>query len=312
MRIVCLFLQFARLFGCCIELVWSLYNLQIDPVFQEECKKYFSFENLGVGCTYTPAPVKTRARAIEKAIIDYKHESWPHTSNVTDYVRCSVLFDTVSDLIIAYKKFWEEFGGLNSLNKRKGCIKGIVRVKNGFFRFRRLAAKSMEGVPLSEFDYSDIKFNILIQHKKTRLIGEIQFLLDFMLTAKKMGHAIYKFLRKEEFYSKLNKLMMDDTNSESIFYNFIKFITFKNLNELAEFYTTINKQEKLFILENRDRIRKLFEKQITQEKEQQSSEKESEMKESESKENEIKSQIEWEKGYKFFNIMVQEFENQEI
>ena len=37
------------------------------------------------------------------------------------------------------------------------------------------------------------------------MIAEIQFLLKFMLNAKKIGHSFYAFSRKQEFYNKLNK-----------------------------------------------------------------------------------------------------------
>ena len=37
---------------------------------------------------------------------------------------------------------------------------------------------------LNEFNYCDIKFNVLIEYNNTRIVGEIQFLLSFMNHAK--------------------------------------------------------------------------------------------------------------------------------
>ena len=48
--------------------------------------------------------------------------------------------------------------------------------------------------------------NVLIEFNKMRLIAEIQFLLSFMLEAKKLGHAFYAFQRKKEYYENLYKL----------------------------------------------------------------------------------------------------------
>ena len=39
----------------------------VDPVFQKDCNKLFSFDTFGIKCKYSPAPVKTKERCITKA-----------------------------------------------------------------------------------------------------------------------------------------------------------------------------------------------------------------------------------------------------
>ena len=68
-------------------------------------------------------------------------------------------------------------------NKQSGCIKEILRIKNGFKNI--LNFKSFE-----DSQYCDIKFNVSIynDHLDTCIIGEIQFLLKWQLYAKKLGY----------------------------------------------------------------------------------------------------------------------------
>ena len=59
---------------------------------------------MGVPCQYSSAPVKTRQRAEIKAKTDYVHRDWPKTSCIMDFIRCSVVFDTIGDLLNGAKK----------------------------------------------------------------------------------------------------------------------------------------------------------------------------------------------------------------
>ena len=70
-----------------------------------------------------------------------------------------------------------------------------MRVKNGFLNFQN--CESCHNNNLTDFNYQDVKLNVLIEYKNTRVIGEIQFILSFMLKAKKMGHSIYSFNKKK-------------------------------------------------------------------------------------------------------------------
>lgn len=118
----------------------------------------------------------------------------PHTSSIVDLVRCSVVFDTVENLISGLNEFMNfiDDGATivdknNNNQEREICIKQIVRVKNGFSSIPNQVMQAK----LNVYDYRDIKLNVIIEHKGIRLIGEIQLLLKFMLIAKKKGHSIY-------------------------------------------------------------------------------------------------------------------------
>ena len=171
---------------------------QCDPIFQKECKKYFNINNpdFGVDCVYTAAPVKTRERATLKAN-DYIHLDWPHSSHILDYLRCSVVFKDVRSLVKGFNKFYSKYNDWRNINEQNGCIKCIVRIKNDFSKIGD-NAKDLE---LNSFGYSDIKCNVLIQYNNVSIIGEIQWLLSFMLNAKKISHGIYTFARKKELYN---------------------------------------------------------------------------------------------------------------
>ena len=64
------------------------------------------------------------------------------------------------------------------------------------------------------FDYRDVKFNVSIEYGGIKLVGEIQFLLSFMLKAKKIGHSVYSFVRNEFYYKEISnylKYKMNDS-----------------------------------------------------------------------------------------------------
>ena len=70
---------------------------------------------------------------------------------------------------------------------------------------------------INEFNYTDIKMNVLIECNEMSIIGEIQFLLSFMLEAKKIGHSFYAFQRKQEYFEKLNQLNILLANKDGTF-----------------------------------------------------------------------------------------------
>ena len=123
-----------------------------------------------------------------KADLEYINRQWPHTSSIIDLVRCSAVFNTLNDLINGINAFI-----LIVKNNKSGCIKKIVRIKNGFNLIPDLNLDDNidNNIKLELFDYCDIKMNVIIEYKNVRLIGEIQFIISYMLTAKKQGHSIY-------------------------------------------------------------------------------------------------------------------------
>ena len=87
----------------------------------------------------------------------------------------------------------------------------------------------------NEYSYKDIKFNILVENetKKLAIIGEVQFILRWMLEAKKMSHLVYSFVRKRQWIENVVKMKTVQQNqvvkSDS---NLIKkMIGFKDLNK---------------------------------------------------------------------------------
>ena len=73
------------------------------------------------------------------------------------------------------------------------CVRDVLRVKNGF-------GNILDWKNESDAEYCDIKLNIAIKHKniggkETVVIGEVQFLLEWLLTFKKMGHRLYSVHR---------------------------------------------------------------------------------------------------------------------
>ena len=187
---------------------------KIDPVFQESCQNIFKFVP---NCYYTAAPPKTKKRAQMKALLEYYDSQYPHCGNILDIVRGSVVFDTTKDLLIGFemfrkiidsnkKKLGRNDNGAQQQNESKsGCIKHIIRIKNGF---NKIEDESWN-TNINKFQYCDIKVNMLIEYNNVKLIGELQFLLSFMLTSKKMSHIVYSFVRNETFFNNLNKLAFE-------------------------------------------------------------------------------------------------------
>ena len=72
----------------------------------------------------------------------------------------------------------------------KGCIVEIARIKN-------MLSDTKHWHNLSDFHYADIKMNVIVKVGNYKMIAEIQFLLQFFLEAKKIGHTFYSFGRNE-------------------------------------------------------------------------------------------------------------------
>ena len=202
------------------------------------------------------APVKTKARSITKADIEYSYEAnrkWPYTQNIIDIIRCSVCFDNIKDLIDGVEKFHNV-----TFNRNNCCISKILRVKNGFLNFED---ESWNIDNLSQFNYADVKLNVLIEYNDIHVIGEIQFILSFMLKAKKMGHSVYSFNRKKELYDKLYDICDNDKNiynDNTIDRILRSIILTRNMFRLSLFCQTMNKYEKEYISKNYKMLDKMM------------------------------------------------------
>ena len=54
-------------------------------------------------------------------------------THLLDTIRCSITFDNVNTFLTAFNIFKTEFGDRRRIDKQKGIIKCIVRIKNGFW-----------------------------------------------------------------------------------------------------------------------------------------------------------------------------------
>ena len=228
---------------------------QINPIFQNECKKFFnSLSHVGLSCQYTSAPVKTYDRCVNKSKLDYSDGDWPHSQYILDCIRCSVVFDDIGQFLNGFNQFYSKYGGNSeSIGKHSGCIQGIVRIKNDFSRLPNDLKKNLK---LEDCGYKDIKCNILIEHNNVRLIGEIQFILTFMLETKKKQHKIYSLLRKEDLFTELNTFYYRDDRDTQEYLN--SMIMNQNFIALSLFFQTMNDNESNYILKNKSYIDDLF------------------------------------------------------
>ena len=101
---------------------------------------------------------------------------------------------------------------------------------------------------LKQYRYRDIKCNVLIEYQKKRIIGEIQFILKFMLNAKKRDHKVYELKRKDELFHSLHKQFYQDRNDREKLYDRLAAIGVNhNMNQLCLFLQTMNSFERKFI-----------------------------------------------------------------
>ena len=259
---------------------------EMDSKFQNECKNMFNINNkdFGIKCIFSSGNVKTRARSITKCELDYKNEKykWPHTQHIKDLLRCSVVFDNIDDLLNGCKKF-EKIINVTTANALKEsyrdkklsnkCIQEIIRIKNGFSDIEDESWK----LGLKSFNYCDIKYNVLIctniirEHRsnmnvnqvraKTCIIGEVQFLLKFMLNAKKMGHSVYSFVRKKDLFNSINKTYnLNDFNITER--KIKKMIISQNLSKLSLYFENITQNQLEYIKKNKENFIYLFKDQI--------------------------------------------------
>ena len=188
-----------------------------------------------------------------KGKIDYKSKSYPHTRHIVDLVRCSVVFDTIEDLVKGYNTFYNKHR--NFSESEKGVTR-IVRIKNDFSEY----TGDLSEYSLNEFKYSDIKFNVIVHGARDKIVGEIQFLPKFMLEAKKMGHSMYSFVRNEDSFLRLGKLINknDSYGAQNVIPMLTRIILSRNMKQFSLFFETMDMYEKFQTLKNKQSINKLL------------------------------------------------------
>ena len=231
-------------------------------------------------------------------IILFLTVDWPHTQWIFDFIRCSVSFDSVDDMVKGCMKFEEIINGMiakksqeqvkantsasyygqfvlnPSGNSGDGfCMfNDIIRIKNGFKNIKNESWKCK----YSEFGYVDIKYNILLDGGVARkdkglknIVAEVQFLVNFMKKAKHLGHAIYSFCRKEDLFKSINKQVNvsygnngdgsgDDSSDDGLSNELKKMIFTHNLSQFSLYLELCNDNQRKYILKNKEKLTKFI------------------------------------------------------
>ena len=136
---------------------------------------------------------------------DYSISEFPSGACILDYLRCSITFKTPKHLLDGVEYVIDKIES----NKIKSLSK-ILRIKNGFKNILKWNSNS-----LSDYNYVDLKMNVIFNNKfnTESQIVEIQFLLDFLLKAKKLGHKYYGIKRKDVEIHSVNNIMENTNNN---------------------------------------------------------------------------------------------------
>lgn len=89
--------------------------------------------------------------------------------------------------------------------KDAGVVVDVLRIKNGFEAIKNWKT-------WQDCGYVDIKLNILISDGRHAIIGEIQFLLKWLLDFKKRGHKLYGVKRRSPVVNEVSKKFYNDMN----------------------------------------------------------------------------------------------------
>ena len=173
-------------------------------------------------------------RAKKLAQVDYNSRPFPTCAELLDILRCSVTFNSCSDLLNGINTFMQRIK-----DGKGGVIKKIVRIKNGFKRINGWFnnKNNKPEIDVNKCGYADIKLNVIISSKtgsKTALIGEIQFMLKWMLSAKAIAHSWYGILRRDEFIENVNSMICDDLDYNKYKRKIFGWINHENLESLQK------------------------------------------------------------------------------
>ena len=148
-----------------------------------------------------------------------------NTIKCIDFLRCSITYPNAKSL----------FNGLNRFVKLINDneipeIYGIMRIKNGF-----KATKKWKN--FNNAAYSDIKFNVIYYDKDTQqsMLVEIQFLISFLLKAKKMGHKYYGIVRRSQFVNSVCNIVYNiDSDYEKYKAKIVSIVNDNDMNRFTK------------------------------------------------------------------------------
>ena len=196
-----------------------------NNTLQSEMQEYFN-DKLKIVCQYSSAPVKLATRCIVKATSDYGRKEYPSCANIVDFLRFSVTFDNVNDLLNGLNQFVSDVDKGDVIS----CLvpNGILRIKNGF---NDILTKWES---MHDASYVDIKLNLVYVNKNTnqKMIVEAQFLLSFLLKAKKMGHKYYRYSARHVFYILVFCLCNAGSAQTSCFLCFLRILVWYEKHDL--------------------------------------------------------------------------------
>ena len=204
---------------------------RMNPKFQQDAQEFFNQYSKGQSKQFSgffqAAPVKLYQRCVVKSQTDYSLNRFPRCAHILDLLRCAMIFDTANDMLTALNLFGKCFG--NGNNKNRSSIIDIVRVKNGFKNI--LNWKNM-----NDSEYCDIKFNVIVKDEINNecQVAEVQFLLDWLLKAKKIGHKLYGVVRNEEYIINVNDLIDNDLDYGKYKSKIMSLVKNKNVNHFGK------------------------------------------------------------------------------
>ena len=159
---------------------------------------------------------------------DYSNEEFPNGACILDYLRCSITFDTPKQLLDGVEYVIDQIEG-----KKIQSLSKILRIKNGFGKY----ILNWDRENLSKYDYVDLKMNVIFNNKNNTQsqIVELQFLLNFLLNAKKMGHKYYGIKRKKvQIHSVCNIMYNTNNNYNRYKRKILQIIQNKDMNQLGK------------------------------------------------------------------------------
>ena len=201
--------------------------------FQKEMSRVFADKEKYANSIYQAAPVKLYDRCVVKATSDYANNGYPSAAHILDILRFSVTFKDIKSMLQGLNTF------INAINNGEiSCLTKVQRIKNGF-------ANVGQWKSLNEASYVDIKLNIIYQNEQETqsMIIEAQFLLSFLLKAKKMGHKYYSIVRQTDYINAISDEMYN-VDGDSGLYN-------DKIRKLIESNSTNNMIKQLFLQPNK-------------------------------------------------------------